>query len=71
MSCARPRAKRRSSPVLISSMPLKGSRNSGIIFSVAQMSPGRNSAEWLRFAVVIAEKAADTKRSTAASPVVS
>eukprot|EP00965_Chrysotila_dentata_P229069 6196962-Pleurochrysis_carterae.AAC.4 len=31
------------------------------------MPPGRNSAAWLRVAVAIAEKAADTKRPTAAS----
>eukprot|EP00965_Chrysotila_dentata_P054364 1803831-Pleurochrysis_carterae.AAC.1 len=40
-SCARPRAKRRSAPVLVISMPLKRSRNSGVICSAAQMLPAR------------------------------
>eukprot|EP00965_Chrysotila_dentata_P016983 563841-Pleurochrysis_carterae.AAC.1 len=47
-SCARPRAKRRSAPVLVIGMPLKRSRSSAVMLSAAQMPPGRNSAAWLR-----------------------
>eukprot|EP00965_Chrysotila_dentata_P180137 5948181-Pleurochrysis_carterae.AAC.1 len=52
-------------------MPLKRSRNSGGIFSAAQMPPGRNSAAWLRIAAAIAVKAADSKRPTSKSPAAS
>eukprot|EP00965_Chrysotila_dentata_P092033 3038407-Pleurochrysis_carterae.AAC.2 len=56
-------------------MPLKRSRKLGLICSASQMPPegGRNSAAWLRVAAaMIAEnKAAETKRSTAASPAAS
>eukprot|EP00965_Chrysotila_dentata_P145684 4812400-Pleurochrysis_carterae.AAC.2 len=52
-------------------MPLKRTRNSGVICPAAQMPPGKNSAAWLRVAAAIAEKAADIKRSTAASPAAS
>eukprot|EP00965_Chrysotila_dentata_P097259 3214713-Pleurochrysis_carterae.AAC.3 len=69
--CARPRAKRRSAPGLFIGMPLKRSRNSGVICSAAQMPPGRNSAAWLRVTTAIEEKAAETRRSMVASPAAS
>eukprot|EP00965_Chrysotila_dentata_P058239 1930987-Pleurochrysis_carterae.AAC.1 len=60
-SCARPRAKRRSEPVLVIGMPLKRSQPLAVmLYLAAQMPPGRNSAVWLCVAAAIAVKAADS-----------